>query len=102
MLKTQKDLELAIVRMAERFPTRIGPKHWGRCDNHCLIGQIFHDAVGGCYLPSSENSLEASTLALAAAAFNDAGVPWGEIPKRLGLVPGEAPVEAPAPHEVSA
>jgi hypothetical protein len=34
-----------------------------------------------------------------ATRANDRGIPWGQIPKLVGLVPGEAPAEIPAPAE---
>ena len=95
----KRELELRLINVAERFPTRVGLRgsyRTANCLDHCIQGQILHD-LGLCDgLTSFPDLLTASaisqgTMALAgeAATLNDEGVPWGEIPKRLGLVPGE-------------
>lgn len=98
---TKGELAMAIVRLGERFPDRVGLRgSWYHEGDHCLIGMVLHEADrrfnSMCFEP------EAQALMTAAIGENDAGTPWGEIPKRLGLVPGEAPAELPGGEVVVA
>ena len=111
---TQKELEIAIVRMGEKYPTRIGlwsAMHNADCTDHCIAGQIAHDG-GACrrgvvlrrdhplYAGIANQDTDFRALVFEMVNLNNEGVPWGEIPKRLGLVPGEAPAEVPAAEPV--
>lgn len=105
---TVKELETWIVRMGEKYPDRVGPSVSRTIisGERCLLGQVcfelgadfddFTDVTN--YIGSS-----AKTLAYSAAGLNDKRVPWGQIPKRLGLIPGEQPAELPVaePAEVA-
>jgi hypothetical protein len=93
---TRQELATWIVRMGEKYPERIGRKGlWVDNDgNACLIGEICVALGAPRKWPAMEGVLVASgirelILAVDAQILNDAGVPWGEIPKRLGLIPGE-------------
>jgi hypothetical protein len=89
-------LAIALVRQAEKYPHRKALEGWGRCDNHCIVGQIFHDAGACCeFVLVNYGDVPAVNLAKRAMFLNDSGAPWGQIPKLLGLVPGEQPIEAP-------
>lgn len=96
----RKWLETQIVRMGEKYPERVGladRRCNEDCSDHCILGQIDHDhgrcmIRGTCIIYRYDEALH---LASSAAGLNNAGVPWGEIPKRLGLVPGEQPIDDP-------
>lgn len=98
---TRKALEMAIVRCAERWPDRVGPRGWGTVGNACLIGQCSLDLAPGFLSPSAawfaligdNETGSAAMLGMKAASMNDSGSPWAEIARRLDLVPGEAPPE---------
>jgi hypothetical protein len=109
---TVKELELHLVNLAERYPERVGLPHELNnpdCSDHCIMGQIAHDR-GICigqigtrmeldqafewgYDPLRRPS-PMRTLSVFAVKLNNAGVPWGQIPKCLGIVQGEQPAEA--------
>lgn len=99
----RSELATWIVRMGEKYPDRVGLKGLMAtedCSDHCISGQILHD-LGHCkgksYVARVPFSITwgATCLSQRAASLNNDGVPWGEIPKRLGLVPGEIPAETP-------
>jgi len=103
-----EQLELELIRCAEREPERIGNQDnffymrfgtHGNKQDACILGQValnlgieFGDVVGASKLfyVGSEDSIH--DLASRAAELNNNGVKWGEIPKRLGIVPGESPI----------
>jgi len=103
---TQQQLEIGLVRCAERWPDRVGLT--GRfnvhdCSDHCILGQIIHD-LGLCckvdhfyfvYGTTDEALISDNCLAYRAATLNNQGVPWGHFPKLLGLVPGKQPTTTP-------
>lgn len=100
---TRKELELHLVRLAEKYPDRIGLPNIranADCSNHCILGQIDHDTIG-CVAPHYGHIYAkadgAWNLATKAADLNNAGMPWGEIPKLLGIVPGEVPIGCGGP-----
>lgn len=102
---TVKELELEIVRCCEREPDRVGlrccsastyPSDPGA--DRCILGQAMFNLTGYAFASYSPRSSGTE----AAMNLNNAGVPWGQIPKRAGLVPGEWPVEQPEPEEVTA
>jgi len=99
---TLKELELAIVRVAEKWPDRIGPYGFiGDCDSHCLLGQVLHDA-GLCreinsILTHIPGANQRGTFSRRVSILNDRRLPWGQIPIKLGLVPGEQPVRQQEP-----
>jgi hypothetical protein len=94
MTPEYKWLATQIVRCAERWPDKIGPK--GPCNPEgtqwCLLSTI------GSLHPDEYHKIrdEPTAMRLAERAFplNDMGIPWGQIPKLLGLVPGELKEEA--------
>lgn len=100
---TLRQLELGIIRCAERWPDRVGL--YGELSNaddsdRCIWGQMIHDFFGsstahGKWKAAYGNSGHA--ILLNAIRLNNAGTPWGEIPRLLGLVPGEQPVSQPEP-----
>lgn len=97
---TLKELELAIVRVAEKWPDRVGLA-WVREQNGdmCILGQIGHDLLCDPWFCAWEvfDTGPAFQLAVRAVAENNVGTPWGQIPIRLGLVPGEQPVSQQEP-----
>ncbi len=106
---TRDELAIWIVRMGEKYPKRIGISglfraHPSSHHDFCILGQIGVD--GGVSTSLEEVAFCKAIglvtgwsfnepLARAAANANDAGMPWGEIPLALGLVPGEQPAEQP-------
>jgi hypothetical protein len=105
-------LALKLVQTAERFPNRIGPNYWVTPDGRqCLVGCAggargehieSNLVIGGPLLVTAwadprmgriikaVGNTDLTALIRRAVAANDAKVPWGQIPKLLGLVPGEA------------
>lgn len=102
---TLKELELAIVRVAEKWPDRrFYPKSVTQLNpwQACILGQIAADA-GWPHIHADvftdwsfkRAASPAHKLARAAQLLNDLGTPWGQIPIKLGLVPGEQPAQEP-------
>lgn len=106
----KKWLEYQIIKMAEKYPDRVGPRRYGTTPNtHCIVAQAIHDATGGgccAYKYSKERATTARVItsilaedsatlkfAIEIARLNDAGHTWGEIPKLAGIVPGEMEIE---------
>jgi hypothetical protein len=105
---TRKELELALVRVAEKYPDRVGLKgiyHDYGVDGgeHCMIGMVDFQLTGdacpgvfhrltGKYFPEDVDP-EIMMLFKHVGTLNDSGMPWGQIVKELGLVPGEQPAE---------
>lgn len=96
----RKWLELQIVRLGEKYPDRVGLYGEMRthdCSDHCISGQIVHDTIGcnGRYgdfqFWTELDDNNCWQLLVDMVNMNNAGVKWGEIPIRLGLVPGEQP-----------
>ena len=106
MVCDRKWLEVQIVRMGEKYPDRVGiPRNFrDKQENTCILGQIWVEAgakdwPGEMFYAFGNRTAEevaVCNLASGAARLNNEGVPWGQIPKMLGLVPGESTVEAPA------
>lgn len=99
----RKWLEMQIVRCGERWPERVGcnGRFQDSSGDRCILGQIASDAGVvpesiECAMMFFGRSDDVRELARQAATLNNQGVAWGEIPKQLGLVPGELPIEAPA------
>lgn len=104
---TKQHVIMGIIRCGEREPNRIGLR--GRlsnanlfdgrpCTDHCVMGQFLHD-LGCCDFKNAvlnDPDGSAHEIWFEAVQLNNAGVRWGEIPKQLGLVPGESPAE-PSP-----
>ena len=101
-----EQIKLGLIRCAERWPERVGPRGWTRGkDDYCIAGQVLVDAGLFMYdergkglvrsYPSQslyEQTMEAIDLVGAAMILNDSGMPWRQIVLRLGLVPGEQPL----------
>ena len=92
-----KWLATQIVRMGERYPDRVGLRMRAKtanCSDHCIMGQIIHDH-GGCGGLFTDiwgvpgNATDYIDLLRSTIKLNNDGVRWGEIPLRLGLIPGE-------------
>jgi hypothetical protein len=101
---TLKQLATEIVRAAERFPDRVGDIRWGEPGNpQCLMGVVGdtmykagYRSMNVCQCLSCliDSNLAfpqgaAYNLGSKAVKLNDSGMPWGQIVKALGLVPGE-------------
>lgn len=109
---TRQQLELGIIRCAERWPDRVGlfNRAWDKHGNTCIMGRIVLDAG---FVPSEVEfkpggidgsktvHAEGWDLADRVVRLNNLGVRWGAIPKLLGIVPGETPELAPVPEEVA-
>lgn len=111
---TRSELATWIVRVCEKYPDRVGFRgNWGGPGpgGRCIIGQCHFEATrterpfpilpstvyGFGYIESVRHIVAADPVAILAgqaATLNDHRVPWGEIPKLLGLVPGELAAEA--------
>jgi hypothetical protein len=85
-----KALELEVVRVAERHPNRIGPRRAFTSEDgyRCLVGEACFNLIGHGTPAWSVNARLWDV-----ARNNDRGIPWGQIPKLVGLVPGEDPAE---------
>lgn len=97
---TRKWLEYKIVQAAERFPKRVGPIGWGSAwSGRCMLGFIAQEASEiNAYRQVNEKFMDFITrdslnsFTDKVIALNDSKMPWGEIPLKLGLVPGEMKV----------
>jgi hypothetical protein len=96
-----KRLELEIVRVAETNPDTVDIGRidgWGSSKPNgvrCLVGEACYRLFGysvPSWSPLTEEIWQATRA-------NDRGIPWGQIPKLVGLVPGEAPAEEVAVPE---
>lgn len=117
---TLKQLELGLVRAAERQPDRVGPQgilrnlHGGRC----IVGQACFDAgvdaagwslarrilTDGASRPIASVADDFVPLARLAAKLNDGGLSWREVVLALGLIHPEFPadpIEVPETEEVA-
>ena len=95
---TLEQFKSAIIKAARNQPDKVGPRVFGGCSNHCLIGQALHD-LGCCVHEQTRsgmwyvgigwtNHLRAMTQEVASAVkLNDTGTPWGQIPAAAGLLP---------------
>lgn len=103
----RKWLELQIVRLGEKYPDRVGMRYalTDHRGDHCIVGQILHDH-DACPCTPSHRAVPSRYYAMmgspnaryrelwnAAVRLNNDGYAWGQIPKLLGLVPGEGKPE---------
>lgn len=67
-----------IVKLGEKYPDLVAPPRWSQC----IVGTISHGAGTVGIIGYTPDAVE---LACSAVVLNDSGVPWGQIPVRLGL-----------------
>lgn len=105
---TRRSIEIGLIRVAERYPDRVGVSGHFFLDGEvgCILGAI----AAGVGIDSNwdareyfygHEDYELRALASSAANLNNSGIPWGEIPRLLGLVPGEKPAEVESEEPVS-
>jgi hypothetical protein len=109
---TQKRWTTELVRVCEIYPDRIGANgiRVDKDGSRCIAGEISFRMTGDAWLwpndmPGEDGYPDLSHPMFQAVRLNNEGIPWGQIPKLVGLVPGEAPAEMPealVPEEVTA
>ena len=94
---SRRELELAMVRIGERYPDTVLTLS-GVPGRGCFVDVVAR-SIGLRFGWVSRQLNPHGILCRDAYILNDRGFRWGQIPVRLGLVPGEQPAHEPVRNE---